>query len=188
MSRWVIAAGLKLVVVPVDSTWMRRSLASGSRARASHASRARAGRSRQRQSKWAGSTRRCTRTALVTAPFPIGHVQRAAPVVVPNEGLAAGGGVWSSAVDPGVPLGPGLLATCSVLHGPHLRIATARMNATITANVRECMRLSGVSSSCPGEQRQDAVGDVDSNYLCRTQALGLKRGCRLRCRVNRLPK
>src|SRR5712671_4317492 len=35
--------------------------------------RARAGRSRQRQSKWAGSTRRCTRTALVTAPFPIGH-------------------------------------------------------------------------------------------------------------------
>jgi hypothetical protein len=56
MSRWVIAAGLKLIVVPVDSTWMRRSLASGSRARASHASRARAGRSRQRQSKWAGST------------------------------------------------------------------------------------------------------------------------------------
>jgi hypothetical protein len=69
MSRWVIAAGLKLIVVPVDSTWMRRSLASGSRARASHASRASAGRSRQRQSKWAGSTRRCTRTALVTAPF-----------------------------------------------------------------------------------------------------------------------
>jgi hypothetical protein len=28
MSRWVIAAGLKLIVVPVDSTWMRRSLAS----------------------------------------------------------------------------------------------------------------------------------------------------------------
>jgi hypothetical protein len=48
---------------------MRRSLATGSRARASHASRARAGRSRQCQSKWAGSTRRCTRTALVTAPF-----------------------------------------------------------------------------------------------------------------------
>jgi hypothetical protein len=73
MSRLVIAAGLKLIVVPIDSTWMRRSLASGSRARASHASSARAGRSRQRQSKWAGSTRRCTRTALVTAPFPIGH-------------------------------------------------------------------------------------------------------------------
>src|SRR6266403_3606017 len=52
---------------------MRRSLASGSRAMASHASRARAGRSRQRQSKWAGSTRRCTRAALVTAPFPIGN-------------------------------------------------------------------------------------------------------------------
>jgi hypothetical protein len=69
MSRLVIAAGLKLIVVPIDSTWMRRSLASGSRARASHASRARAGRSRQCQSKWAGSTRRCTRTALVTAPF-----------------------------------------------------------------------------------------------------------------------
>jgi hypothetical protein len=69
----VIAAGLKLIVVPVDSTWMRRSLASGSRARASHASRARAGRSRQRQSKWAGSTRRCTRTALATAPFSVWH-------------------------------------------------------------------------------------------------------------------
>jgi len=82
MSRWVIAAGLKLIVVPVDSTRMRRSLASGSRARASHASRARAGRSRQRQSKWAGSTCRCTRTALVTAPFLFGHhsgLQRASP-------------------------------------------------------------------------------------------------------------
>jgi hypothetical protein len=75
MSRWVISAGLKLIVVPVDSTWMRRSVASGSRARASHASRARAGRSRQRQSKWAGSTRRCTRTALLPAPFLI--LQRA---------------------------------------------------------------------------------------------------------------
>ena len=36
--------------------------------------------------------------------------QRAAPVVVP-EGPSAGGGVLSIAVDPGVPLGPGLLAT-----------------------------------------------------------------------------
>src|SRR3984893_12664145 len=70
MSRWVIAVGLKLIVVPVDSTWMRRSLAT----RASHSSRARAGRSHQRQSKWAGSTRRCTRTALVTAPFLFGAV------------------------------------------------------------------------------------------------------------------
>src|SRR5580692_10876977 len=68
-SRWP-----KINFVPVDSTWMRRSLASGSRARASHASRARAGRSRERQSKWAGSTRRCTRTALVTAPFLFGTI------------------------------------------------------------------------------------------------------------------
>jgi hypothetical protein len=73
MSRLVIAAGLKLIVVPIDSTWKRHSLTSGSRVRASHASSARAGRSRQRQSKWAGSTRRCTRTALVTAPFLFRH-------------------------------------------------------------------------------------------------------------------
>ena len=93
-SRWVMAAGLKLIVVPVDSTWMRRSFASGSRARASHASRARAGRSRQRQSKWAGSTRRCTRTALVTAPFSVWHhpgLQRAPmwlfPLGLPKSGL-----------------------------------------------------------------------------------------------------
>jgi hypothetical protein len=33
MSRLVITAGLKLIVVPIDSTWTRRSLASGSRAR-----------------------------------------------------------------------------------------------------------------------------------------------------------
>ncbi len=33
MSRLVIAAGLKLNVVPIDSTWTRRSLASGSRNR-----------------------------------------------------------------------------------------------------------------------------------------------------------
>jgi hypothetical protein len=75
-SRW----GLKLIVVPVDSTWMRRSLASGSRAKASHASRARAGRSRQRQSKWAGSTRKCTRTALVTVPFLFGTIRPSRPV------------------------------------------------------------------------------------------------------------
>jgi hypothetical protein len=31
--RLVITAGLKLIVVPIDSTWTRRSLASGSRAR-----------------------------------------------------------------------------------------------------------------------------------------------------------
>jgi hypothetical protein len=39
------------------------------RKQASHASSARAGRSRERQSKWGGSTRWCTKTALVTAPF-----------------------------------------------------------------------------------------------------------------------
>jgi hypothetical protein len=65
-SRWP-----KLIVVPIDSAWMRRSLVGGSRAMASHASRARTGRSRQRQSKWAGSTRRCTGTALATAPFSL---------------------------------------------------------------------------------------------------------------------
>jgi hypothetical protein len=31
--RLVITAGLKLIVVPIDSTWTRRSLAGGSRAR-----------------------------------------------------------------------------------------------------------------------------------------------------------
>src|SRR5260370_39772593 len=59
---------------------MRRSLASGSRARASHASRARAGRSRQRQSKWAGSTRRCTQNgagnSAVSVWFPIERVDK----------------------------------------------------------------------------------------------------------------
>jgi hypothetical protein len=64
--------------------------------------------------------------------------QRVAPVVVVPEGPAAGGGVWSSAVDPGVPLGPGLGGTRSVFHGPHVRIATARMNAkAIKPNVRK---------------------------------------------------
>jgi hypothetical protein len=63
--------------------------------------------------------------------------QRAAPVLV-SEGPTAGGGVWFSTVDPGVPLGPGLGATWVVFHGPHVRIATARMNATaITANLRK---------------------------------------------------
>jgi hypothetical protein len=67
--------------------------------------------------------------------------QRAAPVV-PSEGPAAGGGVWSRSVDPGVPLGPGLLATCTVFHGPHARIATARMNAAITASARKLIEPS----------------------------------------------
>ena len=47
---------LKIIVNPIDSTRMRRSLGSGSRT-GFHASRARAGRSRQRQSKWSDSTR-----------------------------------------------------------------------------------------------------------------------------------
>src|SRR5450432_3011764 len=55
-------------------------------------------------------------------------VQRADPVVVP-EGLSAGGGVCSTAVDPAVPLGPALLATCPVFHGPHARMASTRTNA-----------------------------------------------------------
>jgi hypothetical protein len=58
----------------------------------------------------------------------IAAVQRADPVVLP-EGLSAGGGVCSTAVDPGVPLGPGLLATCPVFHGPHVRTASTKMNA-----------------------------------------------------------
>jgi hypothetical protein len=67
-------------------------------------------------------------------PHSTGHAmtashQRAAPVVVP-EGPSAGGGVRSTAVDPGVPLGPGLLATCPVFHGPPVRIARARTIAT----------------------------------------------------------
>src|ERR1700686_633973 len=61
--------------------------------------------------------------------------QRAAPVVVP-EGPSAGGGVVSTAVDPGVPLGPGLIATCLVFHGPHVRMVIARTSATtMTASI-----------------------------------------------------
>lgn len=97
--------------------------------------------------------------------------QRAAPVVVP-EGPAAGGGVWSNIVDPGIPLGPGLLARRVVFNGPHVRIATASMTTPITTNVRKCMRLSTLVSnpdilisSFLGEQRQDTVGDVDSNDM-----------------------
>ena len=40
-------------------------------------------------------------------------------------------------VDPGVPLGPGLLATWVPLQGPHTKNANARINtATIAANFR----------------------------------------------------
>src|SRR3982074_1854972 len=115
--------------------------------------------------KW----RRGMLSAFRLSPMPSRDGQRAAPVVVPDEGLAAGGGGWSSAVDPGVPLGPGLLATCSVFHGPHVRIVTASMTTAIMANVRNCMRLSAflaiLISSCLGDQRQDALGEVDSNDL-----------------------
>jgi len=45
--RLVMVAGLKLIVVPIDSTWMRHSFTGGSRAMDSHASSASAGRSRQ---------------------------------------------------------------------------------------------------------------------------------------------
>ena len=66
--------------------------------------------------------------------------QRPAPVVVPDEGPGAGGGVCSTAVDPGVPLGPGLLATCVMFHGPHVRTASASANAAaIMASVAPLM-------------------------------------------------
>ena len=61
--------------------------------------------------------------------------QRAEPVVLP-EGLSAGGGVLSTTVDPGVPLGPGLLSTWRVLHGPHVRTTNRRTKpATTMASV-----------------------------------------------------
>ena len=73
--------------------------------------------------------------AFRLSPMPSRGGQRAAPVVVP-DGLTAGGGVRSSTVDPGVPLGPGLLATCPVFDGPHIRSANPRMTpATIKASV-----------------------------------------------------
>jgi hypothetical protein len=63
--------------------------------------------------------------------------QRALPVVaVPPDGLSAGGGVPSTAVEPGVPLGPGLLATCPVFRGPDRTIANTRTKAaTMAASV-----------------------------------------------------
>jgi hypothetical protein len=68
--------------------------------------------------------------------------QRAEPVVVP-EGPAAGGGALLMAVDPGVPLGPSLPATCVPLHGPHTINANSTMKAQrMTANVRPLTLLS----------------------------------------------
>jgi hypothetical protein len=67
---------------------------------------------------------------------------RATPVVLP-DGLSAGGGVRFTSVDPGVPLGPGLLATCPVFHGPDARIASASKKATtIAARVVPLIELS----------------------------------------------
>ena len=63
--------------------------------------------------------------------------QRAIPVVV-SEGPTAAGGVSSRTVDPSVPLGAGLGPTWAAFHGPHVRIATAKMNAAvIAANLRK---------------------------------------------------
>jgi hypothetical protein len=48
----------------------------------------------------------------------------------------------STVADPGVPLGPGLLATCAVFHGPPARIANARTNATMmTASILPLIEL-----------------------------------------------
>src|SRR6267378_8360111 len=104
-----------------------------------------------------------------------GAGQRAAPVVV-SEGLAAGGGVWFRTVDPGVPLGPGLLATCVVFHGPHSNCQNERSSDNrepskaafpILTVPHAALHVSLVIliSSCLGDQRQDAVGDVESNDL-----------------------
>ena len=67
--------------------------------------------------------------------------------MVVSEVPAAGGGVLSRAVDPGVPLGPGLLGTCVVFS--HARTAIARMIATaITAKVRKLMEPPDLDSAC----------------------------------------
>src|SRR6266446_9049365 len=66
--------------------------------------------------------------ATFRGPCDDGKRQRAAPVVVP-EGPSAGGGVRSTVVDPGVPLGPGLVSTWPLFHGPHVRMTSTRTNA-----------------------------------------------------------
>ena len=53
----------------------REIASSTDREQASHTSSARAGRTRQSQSKWAGPRVVCTRTALVTAPFLVCHLR-----------------------------------------------------------------------------------------------------------------
>ena len=52
---------------------------------------------------------------------------------IPPDGPAAGGGVLFIPVEPGVPLGPGLLATCAVFHGPQARITIPSTKAATTA-------------------------------------------------------
>src|SRR4051794_40590626 len=76
--------------------------------------------------------------------------QRAVPVVFP-DGPSAGGGALLTAVDPGVPLGPGLLATCGVFHGPHTIRANRRMKAATTIAI--VSRLSLLSRSLPSCMR-----------------------------------
>src|SRR5437763_15555534 len=58
--------------------------------------------------------------------------QRPLPTV-PPEGPAAGGGGPSFTVDPGVPLGPSLIATWLTFHGPQVRMASRRAMATAKA-------------------------------------------------------
>jgi hypothetical protein len=91
--------------------------------------------------------------------------------VVFSEGLAAGGGVLSTAVDPGVPLGPGLLATCLVFDGPHVRSANPRMKpATIKASIPPLIEPFPFSRSRMVILR---VGQLGCMPLCRQLFYGL---------------
>jgi hypothetical protein len=74
--------------------------------------------------------------------------------------VAAGGGVGSSAVDPGVPLGPGL----GVPRSP-CEDSNRQHDYSDNGERSKAHAALHVSSSCLGEQRQDAVGEVDSNDL-----------------------
>src|SRR3954451_15549350 len=58
--------------------------------------------------------------------------QRPLPTV-PPEGPGAGGGGPSFTVDPGVPLGPSLVATWLTFQGPQVRMASRRAIATAKA-------------------------------------------------------
>src|SRR5215216_1177743 len=58
--------------------------------------------------------------------------QRPLPTV-PPEGPAAGGGGPSFTVEPGVPLGPSLIATWLTFQGPQVRMASRRAMATAKA-------------------------------------------------------